>query len=155
MAKLYLKNHKKFEKKKISRQRTTNPETSDIRENKIILIKKGNPTKRRKGFFKQNNEKNSPISCSKKPENNEATAKNISEEDKMSKEGGEEIQNSRILIYVDEKKDGESFNNQEDISSENFACFPCDDNNIENSSDKIDFAFAGQLQFNGPNRDNQ
>lgn len=68
----------------------------------------------------------------------------------MSKEGGEEIQNSRIRICVDEKNDGESSNNQEDISFENFVNFPCDDNNIE-----IDFAFAEQLQSNGPNRDNQ
>ena len=147
---------KYIKKKKTLRQRTTNPETSDIRENKIILIKKGNYNKRRKSFFsKQNNEKNNPISCSKKNDNNEALRKNTSEEDKISKEEGEEMQNSRILIYVEEIKDGESINNQEDISSENFMNFPDNYNNIENSFNEKDFAHAEQVQFNGPNRENQ
>ena len=73
----------------------------------------------------------------------------------MSKEGGEEIQNSRILNYAEEIKDGESINNQEDISSEDFMNFPDNDNNIENSFDENDFAHAEQVQFNGPNRENQ
>lgn len=65
------------------------------------------------------------------------------------------MQNSRILIYVEEIKDGESINNQEDISSENFMNFPDNYNNIENSFNEKDFAHAEQVQFNGPNRENQ
>lgn len=42
---------KYIKKKKTLRQRTTNPETSDIRENKIILIKKEITINEEKVFF--------------------------------------------------------------------------------------------------------
>ena len=70
----------------------------------------------------------------------------------MSKEGGEKKQNSIILTYAGEKKDGERFNNQEDYSSENYMCFP-NDNNIENSDEEINIANVAQVQSNEPNND--
>ena len=55
----------------------------------------------------------------------------------MSKEGGEKKQNSIILTYAGEKKDGERFNIQED------------------SVEEINFANVAQVQSNEPNRENQ